>query len=173
MWCPYAGAAQIVAGYVHPPTEHMFQVALSLRGENNFTTVKGLEGSCDLPRERTNIIGLSTPDITDEMGLIAIERLHLSPRDYGFSSHNVLCDTTEHLVADMRSVLQGKPSEMMQSAIWNGGFYLWRAGICPNVSTGITQAASMFASGEVAQQLMRIVRAVESIQTRDRSYSKL
>jgi anthranilate phosphoribosyltransferase len=173
MWCPYAGAAQIVAGYVHPPTEHMFQVALSLRGTNNFTTVKGLEGSGDLPRERTNIIGLSTPNVTDETGLIAIERLHLSPRDYGFGSHNVPCDTTERLVADMRSVLQGKPSEMMLSAIWNGGFYLWRAGICPDIKAGIKRAEAMFASGEVAQQLTQIIQAIESIQVRDRSYSRL
>lgn len=173
MWCPYAGAAQVVTGYVHPPTEHMFQVALSLRSTNNFTTVKGLEGSCDLPRERTNIIGLSIPNTTDESGLVAIDRLHLSPRDYGFSNHNVPCDLTEHLLADMRSVLQGKPSEMMQSAIWNGGFYLWRAGICVDISAGIAQAEAMLASGEVAQQLMRIIQAIESIQVRDRSYSQL
>ena len=163
MWCPYAGAAQIVAGYVHPPTESMFQVALSLRGTNNFTTVKGLEGSCDLPRERTNIIGLSTPNATDESGLIAIERLHLSPRDYGFSSYNVPGDTTERLVADMRSVLQGKPSELMQSAIWNGGFYLWRAGICSDIRTGIERAEAMFASGEVAQKLQEISQLVTTI----------
>jgi anthranilate phosphoribosyltransferase len=173
IWCPYAGAAQIVAGYVHPPTEHMFQVALSLRGASSFTTVKGLEGSCDLPRERTNIIGLSIPNVTDETGLIAIERLHLSPRDYGFGSHNVPCNSTEHLVADMQSVLQGKPSELMQSAIWNGGFYLWRAGICPDISAGIAQAEAMFTSGEVARQLTRIIQAIESIQVGDRLYSKL
>jgi anthranilate phosphoribosyltransferase len=163
IWCPYAGAAQIVAGYVHPPTEHMFQVALSLRGTNNFTTVKGLEGSCDLPRERTNIIGLSTPNATDESGLIAIERLHLSARDYGFSSHNVPCNAIEHLVTDMRSVLQGKPSEMMQSAIWNGGFYLWRAGVCPDMKMGIARAEAMFASGEVAQKLQEVSQLVTNM----------
>lgn len=163
MWCPYAGAAQIVAGYVHPPTEHMFQVALSLRGTSNFTTVKGLEGSCDLPRERTSIIGLSTPNVTDEAGLIAIERLHLSPRDYGFSSHNVPCNATEQLVADMRAVLQGKSLELLRSAIWNGGFYLWRAGIATDISAGIAQAEAMFASKEVAQKLQEIIQVVSSV----------
>ncbi|NJP09750.1 MAG: anthranilate phosphoribosyltransferase family protein, partial [Leptolyngbyaceae cyanobacterium RU_5_1] len=58
MWCPYAGDAHIVSGFVHPPTEAMFQQAFALHGITHFTTVKGLEGSCDLPRERTAIIGL-------------------------------------------------------------------------------------------------------------------
>jgi len=33
--------------------------------------------------------------------------------------------STSQLVEEMQSVLQGKPSELMQTALWNGGFYLW------------------------------------------------
>lgn len=58
LWCPYAGTANVVVGFVHPPTENMARGAFALRGRRQFTTVKGLEGSCDLPRERTAIIGL-------------------------------------------------------------------------------------------------------------------
>jgi len=36
----------------------MFHEALAMRGVTELTTVKGLEGSCDLPRDRTAIIGL-------------------------------------------------------------------------------------------------------------------
>ncbi len=50
MWCPYQGDAHIVCGYVHPPTENMFKEAFDLRKTHKFTTVKGLEGSCDLPK---------------------------------------------------------------------------------------------------------------------------
>ena len=32
IWCPYAGDAQIISGFVHPPTEIMFQVAFAMRG---------------------------------------------------------------------------------------------------------------------------------------------
>src|SRR5579883_565204 len=60
IWSPYAGETHLVSGFVHPPTELMFQEALALRGLGHFTTVKGLEGSCDLPRERTAIIGLGS-----------------------------------------------------------------------------------------------------------------
>jgi len=28
IWCPYGGDAHIISGFVHPPTEIMFQVAL-------------------------------------------------------------------------------------------------------------------------------------------------
>ncbi|MCY7278371.1 MAG: hypothetical protein LH702_32705, partial [Phormidesmis sp. CAN_BIN44] len=62
MWSPYAGDAHVVCGFVHPPTENMFRDAFARRGTTNFTTVKGLEGSCDLPRDRTAIIGIHTSE---------------------------------------------------------------------------------------------------------------
>ncbi|MEB3179915.1 MAG: anthranilate phosphoribosyltransferase family protein [Nostocaceae cyanobacterium] len=163
IWCPYAGDAHIVAGFVHPPTEMMFQGAFGLRGTTNFTTVKGLEGSCDLPRERTGIIGLSAPGTGEDPKLAPIERLHLVPRDYGFAGHNVPLTTTEELVANIQDVLQGKPSELMQTAIWNGGFYLWRSGIVKDIPTGIAQAKELLTSGVVAQKLQELSAAVVSV----------
>ncbi|MGB3509041.1 MAG: anthranilate phosphoribosyltransferase family protein [Microcoleaceae cyanobacterium] len=59
IWIPFLGAVHVAAGYVHPPTEGMFREAFELQGVRDYTTVKGLEGSCDLPRDRTAIIGLS------------------------------------------------------------------------------------------------------------------
>ena len=163
IWCPYAGDAHIITGFVHPPTEIMFQIAFGLRGVSKFTTVKGLEGSCDLPRERTSIIGLSAPNRSHETALAPLDSLHLVPRDYGFASQNVPLGTPEQLVADMQSVLQGQSSELMQTAIWNGGFYLWRAGICPDIRSGIAQAEAMFTSGEVARKLQEISQVVDSV----------
>jgi anthranilate phosphoribosyltransferase len=163
IWCPYAGDAHVITGFVHPPTEIMFQLAFALRGVSKFTTVKGLEGSCDLARERTNIIGLSSPDTPHETKIAPIERLHLVPREYGFGSQNVPLNSTGQLVADMYSVLQGQPSELMQTAIWNGGFYLWRAGICPDINSGIAQAEAMFTGGKVLQKLQEITQVVASV----------
>ena len=150
IWCPYAGDAHIMSGFVHPPTEIMFQVACAMRGIKCLTTVKGLEGSCDLPRERTAIIGMSSPNTP------SWERLHLVPRDYGFGSKNVPLRETPQLVEDMAAVLQGKPSELMQSALWNSGFYLWRSGICPDIRAGIAKAEVLFTSGQVTQKLQEI-----------------
>jgi len=155
IWCPYAGDAHIITGFVHPPTEAMFQEALALRGMTQFTTVKGLEGSCDLPRDRTAIIGLG--------GVVTpIERLQLVPREYGFSTKNVPLDTTEELFAEMQGVLQGKPGELMQTALWNGGFYLWRCGICSDMRLGIAKAEELLTSGAVAKKLQELTQAVNT-----------
>ncbi len=157
IWCPYAGEAHLIAGFVHPPTEAMFQVALGLRGVTKFTLVKGLEGSCDLPRDRTAIIGLSSSAPQQ------LERLHLVPREYGFTTKNVQLGTIEELVADMQEVLAGKPGELMQTALWNGGFYLWRSGICPDVRSGIAKAAELLTSGAVANKLQELSQVVTSV----------
>ena len=112
--------------------------------------MKGLEGSCDLPRERTAIVGMSLPNTP------CLERLLLVPRDYGFSNKNVPLDETPQLVENMATVLQGLPSELMQSALWNSGFYLWRSGICPDIRAGIAKAEVLFTSGQVTQKLQEI-----------------
>ncbi|PLZ86244.1 anthranilate phosphoribosyltransferase family protein [Fischerella thermalis] len=158
IWCPYAGNAHIVAGFVHPPTEAMFQDALARRRVTNFTTVKGLEGSCDLPRDRTAIIGLLTPATSNE-----IARLHLVPRDYGFTSKNVPLGTTVELVSDMQAVLKGIPSELMETALWNGGFYLWRSGICSDMLAGIAKAKELLRTGAVAAKLQEVTQSIYNL----------
>lgn len=151
IWCPYAGAAHVVAGFVHPPTEGMFREALALRGVTRFTTVKGLEGSCDLPRERPNIIGLEQ------------ERLLLHPLEYGFESKNFPLESAASAIATMKTVLAGEPSEMLESAVWNGGFYLWRFGASESIAAGIATARDLFTQGQVLQTLRRVQQAIAPI----------
>lgn len=150
IWCPYVGDAHIIAGFVHPPTEGMFQEALKLKGVTKYTFIKGLEGSCDLPRDRTAIIGLSSSDSE------ALTRLQLAPREYGLIPKNVPLSTTEELIQDMQAVLTGNPGELMQTALWNGGFYLWRSGICPDMPTGMDKAAELITTGAVAAKLQQV-----------------
>ena len=150
IWCPYVGDAHIIAGFVHPPTEGMFQEALKLRDVTKYTFIKGLEGSCDLPRDRTAIIGLSSSDSD------ALTRLQLAPREYGLIPKNVPLSTTEELIQDMQAVLTGNPGELMQTALWNGGFYLWRSGICPDMPTGMNKAAELITTGVVAAKLQQV-----------------
>lgn len=64
--------------------------------------------------------------------------------------------TTEELLADIREVLAGKPGELMQTALWNGGFYLWRSGICPNIPEALAKAEELFTSGVVAAKLQEL-----------------
>ncbi len=155
IWSPYAGDAHVVAGYVHPPTETRFQETFKLRGVTNFTLVKGLEGSCDLPRDRTAIITINQPDSSE-----GFERLLLHPRDYGFAGSEVPLESTAQLLVQMEEVLKGKSSELMQAAIWNSGFYLWRCGVCPDLPTGFTKAEALFGEGHAAQKLQEIGNAI-------------
>jgi anthranilate phosphoribosyltransferase len=157
MWSPYAGETHLVSGFVHPPTENMFREAFAMRGLQHFTTVKGLEGSCDLPRDRTAIIGLNSPT----QGLF--NRLHLVPREHGFAGKEIAIAAPDELVVILQSVLQGKPSEMMQAAIWNGGFHLWRCGVCPDIQTGFSTAEALLSEGKVAQTLKQIGETVNAI----------
>ncbi|XGV99445.1 MAG: anthranilate phosphoribosyltransferase family protein [Leptolyngbya sp. BL-A-14] len=157
IWSPYAGETHLVSGFVHPPTELMFQEAIALRGLSQFTSVKGLEGSSDLPRERTAIIGLGAP-------AIGFERLHLHPRDYGFEGKNVPLDATPTLVEAMYTVLKGQPSELMQSTLWSGGFYLWRCGSCRSLEAGIQEAQRLLTEGLVLQKLRELQQVATPLQ---------
>lgn len=157
-WCPYEGDSLMISGFVHPPTEEMARLAFVLRGTQRLVTVKGLEGSCDLPRDRTCIIGISQPHHEP-----AIDRLLLHPRDYGFSAPEVALPSLDQLQIDLQAVLQGKASEMMESAVWNGGFYLWQAGVCSTLEAGLEQARTMLVDGQVAAQLELVVDAIASV----------
>lgn len=156
IWCPYAGDAHIITGFVHPPTEGLFQTALALQGVSYFTTVKGLEGSCDLPRDCTAIIGLGGATPT-EAGIAPIERLHLAARDFGFATKNVPLGSLEELIASIKGVLDGQSSELTDTALWNGGFYLWRAGICSDMQDGIAKAKKLITNGTVAEKLQELL----------------
>lgn len=154
IWSPYAGACHLIAGYVHPPTEELFRQALTLRGGCQLTTVKGLEGSCDLPRDRTPIIG-SYP-----LNPAASERLLLHPHEYDLAGPEVVWMPTPQLAAAIQATLQGEASDLTQAAIWNGGFYLWHCGHCPTLAAGLTEAESLITSGQARKQLQRITQAV-------------
>jgi anthranilate phosphoribosyltransferase len=158
IWCPYAGDAHIVAGFVHPPTEAMFRVALQQRQVDTYTLIKGLEGSCDLPRDRTAIIALA-------QNPPQIERLLLSPHDYGMTTKNVPLGSTAELLREIHEVFMGQPGELMQSALWNGGFYLWRSGLCADMTSGLYQAVELFRSGAVAAKLQELREIVNSAGT--------
>lgn len=150
IWCPYDGASHIISGFVHPPTEKMFQVSHELRGLNTYTTVKGLEGSPNLPRDRAAIIGTQNPEKS-------FDHIILHSWEYGLGGKDVpLPETTAELIKEMQATLQGKPTEMTKSAIWNGGFYLWHCGICADLEAGLAKAEQMLSKGEISEKLEQI-----------------
>ena len=148
IWLPVAGNVHLVSGFVHPPTETRFQKTFSFRNVTNYTTVKGLEGSCDLARNRTAIIGLGSPE--------GFDRLHLHPRDYNLEGTDLPLESKAQLLEQTLLVIEGENCELMPSAILNGGFYLWRFGVCPDLASGFTQAEKMLTTGEVKAKLHQL-----------------
>ena len=158
VWFPYSGNGHLVSGFVHPPSEDRFRETLALKGIDNFTTVKGLEGSCDLAQSRTAIIGINKPDTEPNF-----QRLHLHPRDYDLGGQDVPLESKELLIEQLQEVLQGKPGQLMSAAILNGGFYLWRSGFCPDLSSGFAQAEAILTKGEAISKLQNLNQEIAKL----------
>ncbi|MGD1903373.1 MAG: anthranilate phosphoribosyltransferase family protein [Geitlerinemataceae cyanobacterium] len=157
MWSPYAGAARSICGFVHPPTEDFMRGAFALRGRSDLITVKGLEGSCDLPRSRTAIIGVSTGDLQ--------ERLFLRAHEFGLSGADIPLDSEVDYLGDLSALLAGKldterVAELAKGAIWSGGFYLWQSGGCADLAAGLTRAEATIASGKLLETIATIRAAI-------------
>ncbi len=155
MWCPYAGDAHLIFGYVHPPTEQMALVAATLRDTpHKITTVKGLEGSSDLPRDRAVIIGVHQSGQE-------LERIFLHHYDYGLSNVNPPLLPTPELIANFATVFQGQPSELLNSVLWNAGFYLWHCGAASDMGAGMKLAQELLTSGAATQQLEQVRKSLQ------------
>ncbi|MEL7353245.1 MAG: anthranilate phosphoribosyltransferase family protein [Cyanobacteria bacterium P01_A01_bin.116] len=158
MWSPYRGRSNVVSGYVHPPTEARTQDAFTQREIPFFTTVKGLEGSCDISRSRTAILSLNQI----QSGTLHTERLLLHPRDYGFEGTDPAFVPVEDLLPLYRDAIAGKPNEIARSAIWNAGFYLWRIGRVEQIEEGFELARSRLNEGTVTQKLTAVKQAISN-----------
>ncbi|MEL6578870.1 MAG: anthranilate phosphoribosyltransferase family protein [Cyanobacteria bacterium J06621_12] len=153
VWCPIEGDCNLVAGFVHPPTEERFHETFKIRQRENYILVKGLEGSCDLSRNRTGIIGVSQPgkDFT---------RLLIDPHDYDLNGSDVVFESDSQAIALIKAVIQGNQNKLLPAAIFNGGFYLWRFNIAPTLESGLTLAEEMLTKGKVADKLAHLKSVV-------------
>lgn len=149
IWAPCWENVRIMAGFVHPPTEDMIRQALGLKGVNYFTTIKGLEGSCDLPLSRTAIIGFNNGDK-------GFERIILPPKNYGFEPQDVPLESANELIKQMQDIIEGKSSKLSDAVIWNGGFYLWNCGIVSTLEEGFNKAKNIINTGKLQQKLQQI-----------------
>jgi len=145
MWSPYQGKQLIVSGFVHPPTEINIREAFAQHDLTEFATVKGWEGSVDLARSRTAIIGINHGD--------HFERLTLSARNYGFSSEDPAIADASEMATKIISALKAEPSEYLNSVLWNCGFYLWLYGIHSEIVDAIAHAQEIINSGKALQKL--------------------
>ena len=154
-WLPVVGDASLVAGFVHPPTEERFRATFQIRGTDDFTLVKGLEGSCDLSRSRVGIIATNASDKDSDSD---IERLLLDPQDYDLSGSDVALESKAQVISLTKEVIEGKNSQLFPAAIWNGGFYLWRFSLAETLDDGLKLAEEILAAGQANEKLRQIQR---------------
>ncbi|MEB3309817.1 MAG: anthranilate phosphoribosyltransferase family protein [Snowella sp.] len=151
IWSPYGGESHLVAGYVHPPTEQMIRVALQERGEQRYTLVKGLEGSCDLRLSQTTIIAIHQANTESESAY-----LKLDPHPYGLAHKEIPLEQTADYFQSLEQVLEGQLTNLAKAVIWNSAFYLWHYGVCENLKSAIAQAEFLLTSGQVNQKRQAI-----------------
>jgi anthranilate phosphoribosyltransferase len=141
LWTPHRGEHLLVSGFVHPPTETRAWQALEACGESDVLTVKGLEGSTDLPTSRAGI--------TARLRQGEPERILLHPRDHGISAPEVAWQNLEIWRTQALAALAGE-GELMQALRWNVAAYLWFAGRFERLADALDQATAllMARSGE-------------------------
>ncbi len=156
IWQPYQGNSHLIAGFVHPPTEKMIRDALVLRGEKTYTLVKGLEGSGDLKLQTTNIVFITDPNSEEKYYYLKLKSL-----DYGINSKDINLTSETDYFQQLKDLLAGKNSILTDSAIWNGGVYLWRCGVCESIEEGIKISENFLKNGKLAEKLAEIIDFVK------------
>ncbi len=133
---------------------------LKIRGQDiPFTFVKGLEGSCEIRLAQTTIVAVSKANVPE-----GFEYLKLHPQDYGFLQAEAPLLSPENLFSQINRVLQGDFCELTPPVLWNGGFYLWRAGLCPDLATGIAKAKDLLNNGLVAQKKDEVYQLINEME---------
>ena len=144
LWTAHEGAHLLVSGFVHPPTESRAWEALRLAGETDVLTVKGLEGGTDLPIGRACI--------TARVRNGEAERLILHPRDHGCHDADVEWSSEDTWRTQAYEALSNR-GPLSDALRWNAGAYLWFAGLCDSLDSGIELATATLEDGQALAKL--------------------
>ena len=147
LWTPHRGDHLVVSGFVHPPTEPRAWETLRMAGEREVLTIKGLEGSTDLPTDR--------PGIAARLRGEGTERLELHPSAHGLNAAEVSWKGLDTWREQAMAALRGE-GPLAQALLWNLGCLLWQVGQAPSLKEGLDQARAMVAgqAGESCRQAL-------------------
>ncbi len=137
LWTPHRGDHLLVSGFVHPPTESRAWEALRAAGEADVITVKGLEGSTDLPTTRAGI--------TAWMRRERVERILLHPRDHGIVAAEVPWESLECWQAQALEALAGT-GPLADPLRWNVAAWLWFSDQLADLPSALDQARALLAA---------------------------
>jgi len=134
LWTPHRGPHRLVSGFVHPPTEARAWEALAAVGETDILTIKGLEGSTDLPTTRAGI--------TARLRAGAVERLLLHPRDHGISAAEVPWSDLDAWRDQALAALCGE-GPLAEPLLWNLAAQLYLADRFADLAAALEQARAL------------------------------
>lgn len=137
LWTPHQGDHLLISGFVHPPTESRAWEALAAAGEHDVLTVKGLEGSTDLPTTRAGI--------TAKLQRGNTERILLHPRDHGITADEVPWSDLDTWQEQAMAALRGE-GPLAEALTWNAGAYLWLSGHIDTLEAALSQARGLLAA---------------------------
>ena len=134
LWTPHQGDHLLISGFVHPPTESRAWEALAAAGEHEVLTVKGLEGSTDLPTTRAGI--------TARLSQGSTERILLHPRDHGITAEEVPWRDLDTWREQALAALGGS-GPLAEALAWNTAAYLWLGGQLDSLQAALQQARAL------------------------------
>ncbi|MFM7455188.1 MAG: anthranilate phosphoribosyltransferase [Cyanobium sp.] len=135
LWTPHRGEHLLVSGFVHPPTEKRAWDALRAAGEVEVLTIKGLEGSTDLPTSRAGITARLRPGGEPE-------RILLHPRDHNLHHQDVAWQSLAIWREQALAALVGE-GPLAPALQWNLGACLWLADRFASLESAIEQAGAL------------------------------
>ncbi len=134
LWTPHQGERLLVSGFVHPPTEQRAWQALRACGEEEVLTIKGLEGSTDLPTTRAGIAARLRGE--------HCERLLLHPRDHGITAAEVPWESLDRWREQALAALRGE-GPLAEGLLWNLACLLWQSDQMANLPAAMDQARAL------------------------------
>jgi anthranilate phosphoribosyltransferase len=134
LWTPHQGDRLLVSGFVHPPTEQRAWQALRACGEEEVLTIKGLEGSTDLPTTRAGIAARLRGELC--------ERLLLHPRDHGITAPEVAWESLDVWREQALEALRGQ-GPLAEGLHWNLGCLLWQSDQMASLPAALDQARAL------------------------------
>tara|TARA_Y100001968_G_scaffold316134_1_gene343555 strand:- start:11108 stop:12157 length:1050 start_codon:yes stop_codon:yes gene_type:complete len=148
IWSAHQSEHLLVSGFVHSPTEERHWKALGLLGEKNFMTIKGLEGSTDLPISRKSTI--------NHMYKGTINKIIVNPKNSGYSGKDI---SFKNLDTWTQYAMQALNNEgpLKKSLLWNAGFYLWSSGASKSMDEGIKKAIFLIEKGIVKKTIKKLI----------------
>ncbi len=154
LWTAHQGEHLLISGFVHPPTEDRAWQCLEIAGETNAITLKGLEGSTDLPSSRVCIASLIKKGNR--------QRLTLHPRNYDCHSKDLEWQSIDIWKKNAFEALNNK-GPLLKALNWNAGAYLWLCGASKTLQEGINQSKASIASGIVKETLFALINWKDGI----------